>query len=312
MNAPQVVLLCGYQGSGKSTLVSKYTARGFERLNRDLRGGTLDGLLPHMEIMVRARKSVVLDNTYITAEERKPVIARAKALGAAVKVTLVDTPFEQCLVNVCTRMVRKFGRLPMPDDIKASKDPDLIPPAPLFKARKAFQPPDKSEGMDEIDVEPWHPVIDPAYTGKALFLDFDGCLRDCPSGAKYPCSPQDVRILPNRAEMLKKAVNNGYRLLGVSNQSGIAAGQLTDAQARECFDYTVKQLQVPIEVAYCPHKIPPMACWCRKPQPGLAVAFIERYRLNPKLCVMVGDMTSDRTFATRLGMNYLAADDYFA
>jgi D-glycero-D-manno-heptose 1,7-bisphosphate phosphatase len=310
-DVPEVVLLMGFQGAGKSTLVDNYVQKGFVRLNRDEIGGSIASLAAKMSGFVRSGKSVVLDNTYITAADRKPTIDAAKASGATVTVVLVDTPFEQCMVNVCTRMVRAVGHLPDPEEIKRSKNPALIPPAPMFKAKKALQKPDKSEGMDAIQVVAWTRRQDPSYVNKALFLDFDGCLRDCPSGAKFPCSPQDVRILPNRAAILQKAVKDGWRLLGVSNQSGIAAGKLTDAAAKACFDHTVEQLQVPIEVSYCPHRIPPMSCWCRKPQSGLGVAFIEKYKLDPKLCVMVGDMTSDKTFATRLGMKFVDANDYF-
>ena len=310
----EIVMLMGFQGSGKSTLVSDYTSRGYARLNRDNAGksASLEGLLPAMEMHLKQGQSVVLDNTYLTAADRKPVIERGKKAGATDKVVHINTPFEDCQINVCIRMVKALGHLPDPAEIKKSKDPAIIPPAAMFAARKAFEKPLKTEGMDAIEIVPFTRVYDLSYTGKAILLDFDGCLRECPSGAHYPCSTDDIRILPGRKEKLLDLVKQGYRLLGVSNQSGIAKGDLTDEQARSYFEHTIKELGVPIEIGYCPHRIPPMSCWCRKPQSGLGVAYIEKYKLDPRLCIMVGDMTTDKTFATRLGMGFVDAAKFFA
>lgn len=45
---------------------------------------------------------------------------------------------------------------------------------------------------------------------------------------------------------------------------------------------------------------------------GLGVHFIEKYKLNPAKVMMVGDMTSDKTFATHCGFQYVDAEDFFA
>ena len=44
---------------------------------------------------------------------------------------------------------------------------------------------------------------------------------------------------------------------------------------------------------------------------GLGVHFIHKYKLDPSKCIMVGDMTSDRTFAKRLGFQFEWAKDFF-
>jgi len=41
----------------------------------------------------------------------------------------------------------------------------------------------------------------------------------------------------------------------------------------------------------------------------MGVALIERYSLNPKAGIMVGDMSTDRTFAERLGMRFVLASE---
>ena len=49
----------------------------------------------------------------------------------------------------------------------------------------------------------------------------------------------------------------------------------------------------------------------QKPAFARAVAFIERYSLKPKVCMMVGDLGSDKTFAERLGMRFVPASEFF-
>jgi histidinol phosphatase-like enzyme len=70
-------------------------------------------------------------------------------------------------------------------------------------------------------------------------------------------------------------------------------------------------LGVPIDVQYCPHGGGPPVCWCRKPLPGLAVAFIRNYQLDPSQCIYVGAGAQDPGFARRLGFQYRDATDFF-
>ena len=70
-------------------------------------------------------------------------------------------------------------------------------------------------------------------------------------------------------------------------------------------------LGVDIEVSFCPHDPAPIKCWCRKPMPGLGVAFIEKYQLDRAQTLMVGDLTTDRTFAARAGLRFVNEADFF-
>jgi hypothetical protein len=44
---------------------------------------------------------------------------------------------------------------------------------------------------------------------------------------------------------------------------------------------------------------------------GRGVDFIMRHKLNRKECIMVGDMTTDRTFAARSGFQYADQAEFF-
>ena len=63
---------------------------------------------------------------------------------------------------------------------------------------------------------------------------------------------------------------------------------------------------------FCEHRAGPPQCYCRKPMPGLGAWFIEKYKLNPPQCIMVGDLKSDLTFAMRCGFTYVHPDVFFA
>src|SRR5258707_548301 len=67
----EVVLIAGLSGAGKSTRVAELVDAGYQRLNRDQRGGTLAALAAEIDRSLAAGASrVVLDNTYVTRASR--------------------------------------------------------------------------------------------------------------------------------------------------------------------------------------------------------------------------------------------------
>jgi len=217
------------------------------------------------------------------------------------------TSIEDCQINALNRMMERYGKLFLhPSDFKEVKhDPNMFPASVLFKFKKDFVKPDMDEGFDKISRITFERQYNPAFMNKAIFLDYDGTLRKVPDDSeyKYPIDPSEIIIKPNVSETLKKYQSMGYILVGVSNQSGIAKGNLTKEMAEACFKETNRMLGVNIDFDYCPHGVPPV-CYCRKPQAGIGVKFIWKYNLDPVKCIMVGDYTSDGTFARRLGMQY--------
>ena len=308
----EVVMIIGPTGTGKSTVSQKFlTQPGYVRLNRDTEGGGTLDLLPKMEQLMADGKNIVLDNTHLTPDKRVPFVQAAKAVGCAVTCYVMDTEPADAQVNLVTRMIQ-MGIDPMDlDAIKASDSPNVFPSAVHFKHYKTFEEPTSDEGFDTIVHMPFKRVIDPTYTNKALILDYDETLRTSTGEKKFPLHPDEVKLLPGRTEVLKKYEDAGYRLLGASNQSAVGKGDFTYQEACACFDRTNDMLGVQIEYAFCPHKSGPIFCWCRKPMPGIAIMFIEKYKLDREQTIMVGDMTSDKTFATRAGIQYMDAEDFF-
>jgi len=308
----EIVIIMGYNAAGKSTLVESYVKKGYTRFNRDAAGGTMEGLHTAVDqYLQKANTQAVLDNTYPTVKSRASVIAIGKKYGVPVRCVHLTTSFEDAQLNACLRMVKKTGRLLQPDDFKSVKDPNLFPPVALFHYRKEFQEPTKAEGFSSIEKVPFVRVWGPEYKNKAVIVDYDGTLRLSTGKQKYPIELGDIQMLPGREKVLRNYKSEGYILLGASNQSGIARGTPHE-KVVACFEETNRRLGMRIEYQFCPHRIPPVSCYCRKPHTGMSALFIEKHKLLPSECIMVGDMTSDKTFAERSGFKFIHADTFFA
>jgi histidinol-phosphate phosphatase family protein len=313
---PEVVVMMGIQGAGKSSEVARYLDRGYARLNRDQLGGELDDLIPKLaEMLASGQRRVVLDNTYATRVSRYPVIRTAHAHGVPVRCRFLATPIDEAYANVVLRILERYGKLLGPDELKAlaKDDPNLPPPAAMARWAASFEAPHADEGFSAVEAIPFVRRVDPQFTGKGLLLDVDGTLRKTRSGEIFPRDPDDVELLPGRREVLKRWVDEGYRLFFVSNQSGVASGTVTSAAVEAAFARTVDLLDLPVaEVAYCPHPAFPVGCFCRKPLPGLGISLIQRHQLARERLIMVGDMDSDRDFARALAARYVDVNEFFA
>lgn len=306
---PEVVIVMGIQGAGKSFFAYDYEGRGYDRIGR----GRKDDLLPRLHQALEERhKLVVLDDNYPTRLSRAPVIAVAHSHGLPVRCTHLQIPLAEAQVNVTQRMVERYGRLLDPEEMKTCRrtNSSVVTPADLQRWLRGFEPSTIEEGFLAVDTIPFVRRLNPAHKQKGLLLDVDGTLRRSRSGAAYPCHPDDVEILPCRFETLLRRVASGYHLFFVSNQNGIAEGKLTREMADATFQRTVELLRLPVtEIAYCPHQANPVVCWCRKPMPGLGVFLTELHRLDRKHLVVVGN--TDAEFAAGLGARFLDAKQFF-
>jgi histidinol-phosphate phosphatase family protein len=128
---------------------------------------------------------------------------------------------------------------------------------------------------------------------RAVFLDRDGTLI---VDTGYPRDPAEVRLIPGAAAALLRFRERGFRLVVVSNQSGIARGVVTEEQARSVHDRFVGCLAaqgvVLDGVYYCPHG-PDGGCDCRKPRPGLLRRAAEELGLDLERSFAVGDLPRD-------------------
>ncbi len=144
----------------------------------------------------------------------------------------------------------------------------------------------------------------------ALFLDRDGTLI---VDVGYPRDPARVTLLPGAAAALA-ALAPHAALVIVSNQSGLARGRITPAEAAAVHARVVDLLAaagVPIAGSfYCPHG-PDDGCRCRKPAAGLLLAAAAALDLDLASSIVVGDKPSDvaagRAAGCAVGLLFAAA-----
>ncbi|MGW2639075.1 D-glycero-alpha-D-manno-heptose-1,7-bisphosphate 7-phosphatase [Streptomyces sp. NPDC001348] len=159
------------------------------------------------------------------------------------------------------------------------------------------RPVDPAVRDDPAAVEdPVHPPAAPARVTAVLF-DRDGTLvEDVP----YNGDPDRVRLLPGAEESVALLRAAGIPTAVVSNQSGVGRGLLTHADVRRVNDRVDALLGGIGTWVYCPH-LPEAGCACRKPRPGLVLEAARRLGVDPRTCVVIGDIGADVLAARAAG-----------
>jgi aryl-alcohol dehydrogenase-like predicted oxidoreductase/histidinol phosphatase-like enzyme len=313
----EVVLIMGLPGAGKSTVARRLAADGYARVNRDEKGGSLDSLLPSVDtLLASGTNRIVLDNTYVTRKSRAAVLGVAARHGVPVRCLWLSTGVEDAQVNAVTRMVSKYGRLLDPDEIRATSrsDVSVFPPSVQFRYQRELEPPQDSEGFSRIDVVPFardERALQAPATARALILWCDGVLQRSRAGHRTPRDPEDVEVIDGRGGQLRRFVDDGWRVFGVTWLPEIAEGTMSHADAAALFARLREGLGIDLGIEYCPHAAGPPVCWCRKPLPGLGVVLRERHELDPAQCIYVGGGSQDPGFARRLGFQYRNEAEFF-
>ncbi|MHC5541263.1 AAA family ATPase [Singulisphaera rosea] len=132
----EVVLFVGLQGSGKSTFYRSRFASTHILVSKDLLRNNRRPQARQMfliEEALREGRSVVVDNTNPTVEDRAVIIALARRYEAEVAGYVFDTPIEQCLA----RNAERLGKARVPD-------------AAVFITRQRLRPPTLGEGFDRL------------------------------------------------------------------------------------------------------------------------------------------------------------------
>jgi aryl-alcohol dehydrogenase-like predicted oxidoreductase/histidinol phosphatase-like enzyme len=310
----EVVLVMGLPGAGKSTHAATLVTQGYERLNRDVTGGTLPDLVRSLDRALAAGSTrLVLDNTYVSRASRAAVVETARMRGLPTRCVWIASSLEDSQVNAVSRILLRHGRLLAPEELRRARKRDIAAfgPGVQFRYHRDLEPPVENEGFSRIDVVPFERTRDRSATGRALMVWIDGVLVRSRSGSRTPASADEVEIDAARADVLRRYEQDGWRILGLSWQPEVSAERITPTDVDAIFARARTLLNVAIEIEYCPHGAGPPVCWCRKPLPGLGVVFIDRHRLDPAQCIYVGVGPQDPVFARRLGFQYRNADEFF-
>jgi D-glycero-D-manno-heptose 1,7-bisphosphate phosphatase len=143
---------------------------------------------------------------------------------------------------------------------------------------------------------------------KAIFLDRDDTLIE---DLGYINHPDHVKLLDGAVEALIEFGNMGYKLVVVSNQSGVARGLVSEKTLGEIHN-RMKQLLVERgayidRVYYCPYhpdgvvaKYRKESDW-RKPSPGMLLAAAEEMDIDLNQSWVIGDGNRDIEAGARAG-----------
>jgi D-glycero-D-manno-heptose 1,7-bisphosphate phosphatase len=131
----------------------------------------------------------------------------------------------------------------------------------------------------------------PNESWPAIFLDRDGTLmRD----VDYCGDPKKVEVYPEAAGALRRLKEKGYKLVVITNQSGIGRGYFDEAQYRVVEAEFLRQLgDGLIDASYhCPD-LPTSNSIRRKPGPGMIFEAQRDHRIDLRRSFFIGDKASD-------------------
>jgi aryl-alcohol dehydrogenase-like predicted oxidoreductase len=281
----EVVLVMGIPGAGKSRVAQEYVARGYLRLNRDERGGSLRELADLLdEELSSGVRRIVLDNTYLTRAARSHFIEAASRHRIPTRCIWLDTPLAQAQVNLVERLLERFGSLPTPEELRglARGEPGILAPTSQMRAMRELEPPATDEGLLGVEQVRFarRPPSSPARVG--VFVAATALKR------------------PGWERAVERGDRSAPHLVFDWSPEGT-----TDALVA-CVASLSAEVSGPVDSALCPHAAGPPSCWCRPPLPGLALAFARAHRVDPSRSILIGAGPAHRTLATTLGARYVS------
>jgi D-glycero-D-manno-heptose 1,7-bisphosphate phosphatase len=156
-----------------------------------------------------------------------------------------------------------------------------------------------------------------------LYCDIDGTIRwGKDELGRFVNTAEDVRVFDEVPNLLWNYKNLGWRIVGISNQGGIALGHMDMKTCVEAMTMTQQQTRGAFDkIAWCSHHpdadIPEMArCWCRKPRPGLVIeTALEMAEQTgeiypPHMALFVGDRPEDYECANNANISFMGAAEW--
>tara|TARA_B100002003_G_C14091865_1_gene525146 strand:+ start:819 stop:1355 length:537 start_codon:yes stop_codon:yes gene_type:complete len=128
---------------------------------------------------------------------------------------------------------------------------------------------------------------------RAIFLDRDGVIN---KDNEYISKVEDFEFIPKTIDALKKAIKNNYKLIIITNQSGIGRGYYTLEDYKKVESYMLEELKKEsiniLGVFFCPHNYDGN-CDCRKPKTKLFMQAKDKFNIDLDQSFMIGDKTAD-------------------
>jgi len=136
---------------------------------------------------------------------------------------------------------------------------------------------------------------------KAVFIDRDGTIN---VNVGYIDHPDDFQMYPGVIEGIKLLKKNGYKIIVVTNQSGIGRGYFEKKNLDDIHHKMKNELfenGTSVDAIYfCPHH-PKDNCNCRKPRTGLLEKAVKDLDINIEESFIIGDRMLDMEAGDKIG-----------
>ncbi|WP_373323011.1 D-glycero-alpha-D-manno-heptose-1,7-bisphosphate 7-phosphatase [Desulforamulus aquiferis] len=144
---------------------------------------------------------------------------------------------------------------------------------------------------------------------KAAFFDRDGTIN---VEVNYLYKIEDLKFIEGIPELIKKYNDNGYKVIIVTNQAGIARGYYTEEDMHKLHRHInaeLKKIGAHIDAFYfCPHHPEhgigkyKVDCNCRKPKPGMIEQAIKDFDIDVSQSILFGDKPWDIEAGEKCGI----------
>jgi D-glycero-D-manno-heptose 1,7-bisphosphate phosphatase len=121
--------------------------------------------------------------------------------------------------------------------------------------------------------------------------------------ADYCSRPDEVRIFDGTAIALRRLKNTGYKIIVITNQSGIGRGFFTEQDYRAVEAELLRQLgNGLIDATYFCPDVPGQPSHCRKPAPGMVLQAAREQDVDLSRSFLIGDKEIDAECAHNAGI----------
>ena len=134
----EIIILIGLQASGKSTFYRTYFADTHEHISKDLLNSSKNKnknqkQAERIEMAFQEQRSVVVDNTNVTVQDRQMLID----IGRRYNATIIGYSFEPDVSGSRIRNRQRKGKAQVPEQA-------------IFITAHKFEPPSYAEGFDTL------------------------------------------------------------------------------------------------------------------------------------------------------------------
>ena len=137
---------------------------------------------------------------------------------------------------------------------------------------------------------------------KTIFLDRDGVIN---KEVNYLHKIDDFEFIDGIFKTCLYFQNLGYKIIIITNQSGISRGYYTESDYQKLTQWMLEQFQYKnvniLDVFHCPHG-PDSTCDCRKPKPGMLIEAKTTHNIDMEKSWMIGDKERDIRAANDAGI----------